>query len=123
MTVINLLGNDYASSSSSDSEISTRADTDSHAIAAVPIKAQLFPSADELLASDTSGVLTMSTVATETRKRKIDYVDRIFRRKTEGKIEFIMKNDLTKNGILYSSWNTTKTLVLQKRAKEAQAQT
>ncbi|CEG43912.1 uncharacterized protein PHALS_14196 [Plasmopara halstedii] len=106
MTVINLLGNDYASSSSSDSEISTRADTDSHAIAAVPIKAQLFPSADELLASDTSGVLTMSTVATETRKRKIEQLRR--------------PNISTEDR---SSWNTTKTLVLQKRAKEAQAQT
>ncbi|KAE9035393.1 hypothetical protein PR003_g7862 [Phytophthora rubi] len=133
-----LLGDEYASSSSSsEEETSPRAHPDTKELApvAAATSTQLLPSADELFASDTSSVLTTnrSTISGPSHKRKSEQTSRPATKavKTESgeaarkpKIAPFAPPQLRRPNISTedrSSWNTDKTLALQRKAKEADA--
>ncbi|ETI57028.1 hypothetical protein F442_00590 [Phytophthora nicotianae P10297] len=134
-----LLGDDYASSSSSSDE-ETSPTSCPHTIVPSPAarsaKAQILPSADELFSSDTSGVLTTSSVSTAsatTHKRKNEQVSRPATKAVKTgageaarkpKIAPFAPPQLRRPNISTedrSSWNTDKTLAMQRKAKEAEA--
>ncbi|POM68889.1 hypothetical protein PHPALM_14893 [Phytophthora palmivora] len=131
-----LLGDEYASSSSSsDEETCSRASPDTKAPCPneTTSKTLLLPSADELFAHNTSNALTSSVSSTRvaTQKRKNEHVARPATKaaKTEtGKtihkpqIAPFAPPQLRRPNISTedrSSWNTDKTLALQRKAKEA----
>lgn len=131
-----LLGDDYASSSSSDEKASPRPsqDTQSTSTLVKSTLAHALPSADELFANDTSGVLTTSsetTASSATHKRRNEQnIHKPFKlaKLESGKAahKAIMKpfappqlrrpNVSTEDR---SSWTTAKTLQLQRRMNDA----
>ncbi|KAF4046346.1 hypothetical protein GN244_ATG01181 [Phytophthora infestans] len=130
-----LLGDEYASSSSSDEETSSRATSNIIVPpqAATPAMTQLLPSADELFASNTSGVLTTtsaSSMSATTHKRKNEQVPRPATKavkKETGEaarkpaIAPFAPPQLRRPNISTedrSSWNTDKTIAYQRKAKE-----
>ncbi|KAH7463972.1 hypothetical protein PRIC1_006330 [Phytophthora ramorum] len=131
-----LLGAEYASSSSEE-EASPSASpvTKAPPPVAAASNTQLLPSADELFSSDTSSVLTTnrSTPVPTSTKRKSELPSRpaIKYVKTEtgkaarrSKLAPFAPPQLRRPNVSTedrSSWNTDKTLALQKKAKEAEA--
>ncbi|KAG6614767.1 uncharacterized protein IUM83_03935 [Phytophthora cinnamomi] len=132
-----LLGDEYASSSSSSDEETSpgaRPDAKQPLPAAAAPSTQLLPSADELFASDTSSVLTTnrSAAPAPSHKRKNEQTSRPATKavKTEtGKaarkpqIAPFAPPQLRRPNISTeerSSWNTEKTLALQRRARGAE---
>ncbi|RAW28249.1 hypothetical protein PC110_g15362 [Phytophthora cactorum] len=134
-----LLGDEYASSSSSSSDDETFPTASPSTIMSPPAatlsKTQLLPSADELFASDTSGALTTSSVSSAsaaTHKRKNEQASRPATKavKTETgeaarkpKIAPFAPPQLRRPNISTedrSSWNTDKTIALQRKANETE---
>ncbi|KAG7397595.1 hypothetical protein PHYBOEH_000471 [Phytophthora boehmeriae] len=130
-----LLGDEYASSSSSDEESSPVKTPNSKPVAPVSTTshAQKLPSADELFASDTSGVLTAShstaTAVTTIGKRKSEQVSRPATKAVKSadgdtvrkpKIAPFAPPQLRRPNISTedrSSWNTDRTMALQRKAQ------
>ncbi|KAG1691602.1 hypothetical protein DVH05_026765 [Phytophthora capsici] len=130
-----LLGDEYASSSSSeDDETSLTVKTSNQVpppIAATS-KAPLLPSADELFSSDTSGVLTsgVSSTSVPSHKRKNEQVQRpatkAVKTETGGasrklQVAPFAPPQLRRPNVSTEdrgSWNTNKTMTLQRKAKE-----
>ncbi|RQM18488.1 hypothetical protein DD237_001789 [Peronospora effusa] len=132
-----LLGDEYASSSSDDeTSLCTSSNMNTHPPVATTFNQQLLPSADELFSTNnTSSVLTtrISSALASTNKRKNDQMSRpatkAVKLKTgkavsKPKIAPFAPPQLRRPNISTedsSSWTTNKTLMLQKKAKEAQA--
>ncbi|CAI5734971.1 unnamed protein product [Peronospora destructor] len=128
-----LLGDEYASSSSDDATLRSPSPNINPA-AATTFNQPLLPSADELFSSDTSNVLStgISSVLASTNKRKNDQTSRPATKavKTETgkavhkpKIAPFAPPQLRRPNISTedsSSWNTNKTLQLQRKAKESE---
>ncbi|KAK1944216.1 hypothetical protein P3T76_004128 [Phytophthora citrophthora] len=133
-----LLGDEYASSSSSEDEETTptvKTATKGPLPTVATSNTPILPSADELFASDTSSVLSTSVSSTSapSHKRKNEQVQRAATKavKTETgeasrklKIAPFAPPQLRRPNVSTedrSSWNTNKTMTLQRRAKEAEA--
>ncbi|KAL3665598.1 hypothetical protein V7S43_009632 [Phytophthora oleae] len=133
-----LLGDEYASSSSSEDEETSpavNAATKVPPSSAATSNMQLLPSADELFGSDTSGVLSTSVSSTSapSHKRKNEQVQRAATKAVKMetgeascklKIAPFAPPQLRRPNVSTEdrgSWNTNKTMALQRRAKEAEA--
>ncbi|TDH71344.1 hypothetical protein CCR75_002684 [Bremia lactucae] len=128
-----LLGDEYASSSSSEGEYASIATSDNFisSSGADSTTKQLLPSAEELFASETSSLLTSHVVPTS--KRKYDHISRPatkIARTESGKVARTLQTapfappQLRRPNISTedrSSWTSDTTLKLQKKAQQTDA--
>ncbi|EGZ19671.1 hypothetical protein PHYSODRAFT_490402 [Phytophthora sojae] len=115
-----LLGDEYASSSEEESSPRARPVTKESAPVAAAPSTELLPSADELFASDTSSRKNEQTSRPATKAVKTETGEAARKPKIApfAPPQLRCPNISTEDR---SSWNTDKTLALQRKAKEAEA--